>query len=1044
MRWGTSLLALLAPALRAFADEVNPDHLTGDVWEDGLLRYRVVSDTVVSENVTTADLPLALMGASDDTNFCTVKNTYTLAVTVSKCLPSSEYEKLWSLKLSSISNARLSSVSFTYLDCSTSVGAPSAITAVSGPPRMEVMKGKTTPTVAGAVAVRVCPNLDCSVLPTDIVLAILPSVDLVVPTPLTNLVDCSKELTNAVSYGDGQSGACKCQCPNTPFASNGNPSFCSCASPKGLLNGSCQTCPNGRVNGVCTCSGSNMGWIGSICSTCPSGSSVMNSVCTCSAGREMVDGQCTCPSTSTFDGSACVCLGGQSLVNNVCTCPSTSTLTGTGVSAVCQCPGSTGFINGVCSTCPSGSSIVNGACTAREDDHSSMGSARVRQPRRSMVVRAGQCSCPDGQEYVNDKCESLCFWRTNNVGYACSWTDRRKTSLMLTEDCKINAPAALDNYVADKRSNKYDLTLSDPVISITATKQDKLTGVTRKTSWRNYLLSPTTLENEIKFSTFGVFNLLMTASDYDKIARCSGCVAIVDNYPPTAEMKCQTTVSNTLATAASYKDGKLNEAIAQENKFTDFYSNGNIKNNDVGSSEDTGANERCDDLTAEMQDFFTSSVSKLASVDSRCFDNNFAGQLLDRAPKTNPLVSGTQSDLDKLQCMRCCSKALTLKEYYYDYKCGSDSTNTEKKIATSDQCGFDYCLSMPSDTLVSASAAITDSVARETTTVLGGLPTSVAPASNVIHRTYHDTFTVVLHPHSPHNVCDTFNQLWIENSPTPRTNDQLHMCTYPGSDFVMMTFTYDSESDSTHIDDTVKGKYTDVKCYVRLTEGGSSNPESVKEAELPLAWAGTNSEGIQISKQLALELVNDPETAKTTDVLVRCDFTFKYFNSDQTTTDPCRHPFTIKDCDAPELKTSNPDACSPPSSFPGPFEACNGDVFTTVSDQSQVLTELKTVNDECCSKTLSCVSLRESVTDSGVKRCEASPPAPMVAMELRVDDEAGGGETRLATSASPSMVELFAASSLVAVVALIVVKQRMAGAARGTREMDDVYVTLLD
>lgn len=90
--------------------------------------------------------------------------------------------------------------------------------------------------------------------------------------------------------------------------------------------------------------------------------------------------------------------------------------------------------------------------------------------------------------------------------------------------------------------------------------------------------------------------------------------------------------------------------------------------------------------------------------------------------------------MDELQCTRCCSKSLTLQEYYYDYKCGTDPADAEKKIATSDQCAFNYCLNIPGDALVEASAAVTESVAEETTTVLGGLPTSVAPALNVIHR----------------------------------------------------------------------------------------------------------------------------------------------------------------------------------------------------------------------------------------------------------------------------------------------------------------------
>ncbi|KAE9288518.1 hypothetical protein PF008_g26119 [Phytophthora fragariae] len=348
---------------------------------------------------------------------------------------------------------------------------------------------------------------------------------------------------------------------------------------------------------------------------------------------------------------------------------------------------------------------------------------------------------------------------------------------------------------------------------------------------------------------------------------------------------------------------------------------------------------------------------------------------------------------------------------------------------------------MPSDALVDAGAVVTESVAEETTKVLGGLPTSVAPALNVIHRSI---------------TCTAINK---GCSYTPALGDLFtHKSSwgaagleeYDVKDYVFWRYA-DSEADSIHDADTVKVKYTDVKCYVTLAEGGPGNLAKVTEAELPLTWPSTASGRIQISKQLALELVHDPTTAETTDVKVRCDFTFKYFGSEETDNEPCAYPFTIKDCDAPELETTSPAVCElgSPTGVPGPFEACSGNIFTTVNGASQLLTERKPVNDECCesSTALSCVSLTESASDSGVKRCEPSTPGPlpgqMMAMELRVDDE-DVGETKLATSASPSAVELLAATALVAIAALFVVKQRVTGAERLARETDDVYVTLLD
>ncbi|KAE8961942.1 hypothetical protein PR003_g31043 [Phytophthora rubi] len=229
MGWVATLLALLVLALEgALAAELVPIHLPGDVWNDGLLLYRVVAqdaltDTdigTISDNATTTvELSIDLMGAAGTTVFCTSSNSYTLQVTVSQCLSSSEYQKLWTLDLSSISNAKLHDVSFSYVACSSAVGPTTPTVPVSGPPRLEVMLGRTTPSVGGAVAVRVCPSLDCAVLPTDIVPATLPKAALVVPVSIVNMVDCTGVLTNALSFSEGSSGRCKCNCPGTSSAS---------------------------------------------------------------------------------------------------------------------------------------------------------------------------------------------------------------------------------------------------------------------------------------------------------------------------------------------------------------------------------------------------------------------------------------------------------------------------------------------------------------------------------------------------------------------------------------------------------------------------------------------------------------------------------------------------------------------------------------------------------------------------------------------------------------------------------------------------------
>ncbi|KAE9338427.1 hypothetical protein PF008_g12070 [Phytophthora fragariae] len=769
----------------------------------------------------------------------------------------------------------------------------------------------------------------------------------------------------------------------------------------------------------------------------------------------------------------------MSLVNGVCTCDGGRTEVSAGV---CQCIGGQELVDGVCE-CPPRQSLVNGVC-----------------------------SCPQGEHYEGGLCVPTCYWKENNAGLACAWSDPTKDYLKLKEDCKVNSPVPKDTYVNDRRTNENDAAETNPVVSITATRDGDLVGVTHKASWKDYALTPDTLENEVTFSSFGVFDLSLTATNYRYPATCTGCIAVVDDFPPTAKDQCKTT--NDQATPVLYSTANLDDAIAEEAKFTAFYSPDNVLNNGAYDSA-TGANERCDDSSASMQEFFAASPSQLASVATTCFDADFVTDLLDGVPSASPL-SLTDLERNTLQCTRCCTKSITLQEYYYDYQCGTALQDTEKKTASSDSCSFGYCLKMPASTLVTVTAGITETADEKTSVTIAGLPTPITPGSKDIHRsitctsfsqgctytptlgelfehssnwgvsvpdTYNvddfvfwrysvgteswnswddsallsftepetavyveawthcgqvlmDSFTVVLHPHSSRDICSGFNDLWSELTAFPRTVES-HICAYPDSDFVLMQFSYDNELHSglTHDEGTVQGKYTDVNCYVTLAESGAV--DTATEGQVPLSWTPGANGHTQVTKDLALELVHDPETSENTDVRVKCDFTFTYFDS-STKVETCPHSFTITACDRPVVETYGEEAvckageCLSPSGMPGPFEACQGSVFTTVNS----VTQEKTLGGECCdecSKTLVCEPLPESSATGGVQRCVPASAPELLVMALR-------GEGDWSQASTPSVVVAFlGVSALVAVVALVVVKRR---SARATIE-DDAYYPLL-
>ncbi|KAL4123626.1 hypothetical protein PRIC2_009477 [Phytophthora ramorum] len=893
-----------------------------------------------------------------------------------------------------------------------------------------------------------------------------------------------------------------CSCP-------GDQTFvgltCSCPGDQTLVDGTC-SCPGDQtlVGGACACQGDQT-LVNNLCS-CPGNQKLINDVCSCPGDQKLLDDVCSCLGDQTLVNNACSCPGDQTLVNNLCSCPGDQNL----IDGVCSCPGDQTLVDGVCSCLGGGQLLVNDVCSCPGDQTLIGGVCSC--PYGQAPVR-GVCSCPEGEHVEDGVCVPTCYWKTDNAGFHCPWSDPEKESLKLKDDCLVHAPVPKDSYVNDARTNENDATNTDPAIAITATREGDITGTTHKAPWKDYALTPANLENEVTFSSFGVFDLALTATDYRYHSTCTGCIAIVDNYPPTVKDQCET--SDAQANPVLYSASNLDAAIAEEAKFAAFHSPENVVNNGAYDPT-TGANERCDVTVAALQDFFETSPTELRSIDTTCFDADFVADLVQGMPTASPFLL-SELEMNQLKCTRCCFKALTLQEHYYDYHCGTALENMEKKTATSDSCSFGHCLQMSTEDLVTSEAKITDPANAKTATIIAGLPTPITPGTKDIHRSitctsfgggcsytptlgdlfehsskwdvtvdssydvdnyvfwrysvgleawstwddtapltfteaetavyveawthcglvYAETFNVVLHPHSPHDVCLQFKDMWTELTAEPCTVDS-HMCAYPGSDFVLMKFAYDSEAGLTHNANTVKGKYTDVKCYVKLA--GSGALASVSKGPMSLAWTPGPYGRIEVTKELAFELVHDPSTATNTDVLLECDFTFTHYDSSTVETEPCTHSVSITDCDPAEVETYGAEAvckageCLSPSGTPGPFEACGGSVYTTES----AVTHEKTLSGECCedcSNKLFCVALPESGVD-GVQRCAPlSLPSQLVMALL--------GEGNWKSTATPSMVAaLLGAGALVVAVAVVVVKRRNLRAAHAMEDYDAYYPLL--
>lgn len=348
-----------------------------------------------------------------------------------------------------------------------------------------------------------------------------------------------------------------------------------------------------------------------------------------------------------------------------------------------------------------------------------------------------QCYCPDGQIYSFEGCVAKpkkCSWNTE--GYSCKWTNE-KTSLSLHTDCKVTAPIPRDTYVGDKRTNSGDVDLSGPYIEITSTnKQDNSDTSAKKSTWFDFMNSPGTLEKQIAFSSFGLYDLSLTAADYKGLATCDGCIAIVDDFPPEPIKPCST---STTGDTLDYDEDNFAAAQDKESVFTSFYSADNVKNNGV-EDKSTGANKRCDVKSAQLQDFFSTTAVDLSfdtseSFDDACFGiDSFESDLmltLKEQIQQNP-ISGT-TDLDSLECKRCCSKSVTLKEYYYDFQCAV-STESTKQLAQGDEtCSFGQCLKMPASSLISATVTRTKAALEKTIAAVARLQNPVTPSETDIH-----------------------------------------------------------------------------------------------------------------------------------------------------------------------------------------------------------------------------------------------------------------------------------------------------------------------
>lgn len=295
------------------------------------------------------------------------------------------------------------------------------------------------------------------------------------------------------------------------------------------------------------------------------------------------------------------------------------------------------------------------------------------------------------------------------------------------------------------------------------------------------------------------------------------------------------------------------------------------------------------------------------------------------------------------------------------------------------------------------------------------------------------TFDIYVHltsAPSSFDFCPSFAGMWKDISSNPRIDDDSNaICAYENSDFALMRFSFDSTKYVQHEhDDSASGYFSDVKCFVTVAKRGDTASVAKVQFFGESEREDSNEEPIDINVEAAFELVHDPMTAVETDVKVRCEFTYTYYDDRPNEVVKCGTLITVTDCDKPNIELSDvcgEGVCQDPTGLPGLYESCGGTVYTTDGKDTMI----KPVFDECCGEcdAIQCRGVGES--KEGIKRCEIQT-MDLVMLSSSTEDHA--------------WVNLFSAVALGATALVVVVVLVAKRDSASATIKDDVYYPLRD
>lgn len=309
-------------------------------------------------------------------------------------------------------------------------------------------------------------------------------------------------------------------------------------------------------------------------------------------------------------------------------------------------------------------------------------------------------------------------------------------------------------------------------------------------------------------------------------------------------------------------------------------------------------------------------------------------------------------------------------------------------------------------------------------------------------------FALHLHPHSDTNICAFFPNMWYQTSVSHLPISDA-ICTYPKSDFAELTFDYRPDTGIMYARDSISMHASDIVCTIEYKD----------HAPVEIVHLTKDAD---IIKRFAVEAINNAATADVTTVTVKCSFTYKQITG-KAIVKPCVKELTIRDCTKPEIDhppnaECEYDGCAG-KNLPGPYEACDGVIVKAAPEKVEydavipartyiVNPQYPTCCDDCKQETLTCTAILDLPDDEdNIKRCEPTPtygygPSNSYGKSYTTALMSAGHALVNASQEHAAATGLLAASAMVALVALVVVKRRSA-TNKATMASDDAYYPLL-